>query len=206
MGTHQAEETQKDPYAVSERWEKSREYKLPFDYRLEVSGQLCQIHRIDMGDLIKLGIAEELDFMSKALISDDKKQDDEKAREAVNRAILQASSFVRMEKMVNLVVLEGVLKPKLYAPPVIKEKDSRTGEVTEKPNDAARQKGLIYVDYLPWNDRLELFSEIFETEGLSTFREEQELGVGDVEHESGVPLPADGSVALRSDDTEGVLL
>lgn len=129
--------------------------------------------------------------MSKALISDDKKVSDEKAREAVDRAIMKADNFNRMEKMVNLVVQAGVLQPSLFIPP---------------RDEKARQKGLIYVDWLPWNDRLELFSEIFETEGLSTFREKQEPSVGNVEHESGVPLPADGSVDVRSDDPEGVLL
>jgi hypothetical protein len=201
MGNHTT-----NRYAVQKRWELSREYKLPFDYIIgegpseseeasdaaeEVGKQVVQIHRLDMGDLIKLGIAEELDFMSKALIADDKKISDEKAREAVDRAIMKADNFNRMEKMVNLVVQAGVLQPSLFIPP---------------RDEKARQKGLIYVDWLPWNDRLELFSEIFETEGLSTFREKQESGVGNVEHESGVPLPADGSVDVRPDDTEGVLL
>jgi hypothetical protein len=159
-----------------------------------------------MGDLIKLGIAEELDFMSKALVADDQKADDEKAKEAVNRAILKADNYNRMEKMVNLVVNSGVLQPKLHIPPVIKVRDKKTDTVVEQPNEAARQKGLLYVDWLPWDDRMELFAEIFETEGLSTFRKEQTPGVGDVEHESGVQLPADGPVALRPDDSEGVLL
>lgn len=222
MGNHTS-----DRYAVSTKWEKSREFKLPFDYVLGLPDeeqtpenvenppinpatgephQVCQVRRLDMGDLIKLGIAEELDFMSKALIEDDKKQDGEQAKEAVGRAIMKADNYNRMEKMVNLVVGSGVLQPTLNPAPVIKERDSRTGEVIEKPNEAARQKGLLYVDHLPWDDRMELFATIFETEGLSTFRQEQTPGVGDVEHESSVQLPADGPVDVRSDDTEGVLL
>src|ERR1700754_1569377 len=119
-----------DKYALSKRWEESADFKKPFSYAIgqgnltdeeadvyEGEGQLCLVHRLDMGDLIKLGIAEELDFMSKALISDDKKQTDEKAKEAVDRAIMKADNFDRMEKMVNLVVQAGMLAPKLWLPP-----------------------------------------------------------------------------------------
>lgn len=202
MGSHNSA----NRYAVQTKWEKSREFKLPFDYIIGVGPaedeaaadaaeqegkQVVQLRRMDMGDLIKCGIAEELDFMSKALMTDDDKKDGEKAAEAVNRAIMKADNYNRMEKMVNLVVQSGVLQPQLHIPP---------------RDEKARQKGLIYVDWLPWDDRMELFAVIFETEGLSTFREEQEAGVGDVEHESVVQLPPDGPVALRSDDPEGVLL
>ena len=181
-----------DKYAVSDRWGASADFKLPFDYELEVSKQLCQVRRLDMGDLIKLGIADELDFMSKALVSDDEKKLDEKAQDAVSRAVLKADNYERMEKMINTVVQAGVVQPKLYLPP---------------RDEAARQKGLVYVDHLPWNDRLELFSVIFETEGLSSFRGKQEDGVGNVEHVQDVPLPAEPPVSdVRSDDSEGVLL
>lgn len=210
-----------DRFAVSTRWEKSSEFKLPFIYLIgvgpvteevaddrenwpESARQLCEVHRLDMGDLIKLGIAEELDFMSKALIADDAKKDAEAAREAVDRAIMKADNYERMETMVNLVVAAGVLQPKLSQPPLVTETEG--DKTVTKVNENARQKGLLYVDHIPWNDRLELFSVIFETEGLSDFREEQEPSVADVEHEPGVQLPSDGPVDIRSDDPERVLL
>ena len=96
-----------------------------------------------------------------------------------------------MEKMIDAVVAAGVIKPKIQAPPL---------------HDAARQPGQIYVDTIPFNDRLELFSVIFDSEGLSTFRDKQEDGVGNVADESGVPLPSDEPVAVRSDNPEGLLL
>lgn len=179
-----------DKYAVSERWSNSFEFKKPFDYTVS-NGQVCLVHRLDMGDLIKLGIAEELDFMSKALVSGDAK-DSETAKAAVQSAVLKGENFSRMETMVNLVVQAGVIQPPLHTPPL---------------HEKARQAGLLYVDYLPFDDRLELFSVIFETEGLSTFREKQEASVGDVEHGAGVPLPADGPVAdVQPSDPEGLLL
>lgn len=178
-----------DKYALSTVWEKSNEFKRPFDYTLKESGQTCLIRRMDMGDFLKLGVAEELDFMSKALMTSDKA--DESAQDAVSSAMMKSANFQKMERMINLVVQAGVVKPHLQPVP---------------EHDAARQPGQVYVDSVPFNDRLELFSVIFDSEGLSTFRDEQENGVGDVADEPVIPLPTDRPVAVRSDDTEGVLL
>lgn len=207
-------------YGMTERWEKSAEFKLPFDYIVgvgkaestehadaaEAEGkQVLQVRRVDMGDLIKLGIAEELDFMSKSLVAPaDNPKSDETAKEAVKNAIMKAENYTQMETMVNLVCGAGILQPKLYQPPMIVTMEN--GKTVSKVNESARQKGLVYIDHLPWDDRIEVFSVIFESEGLSDFREEQEAGVGDVEHDAGVQLPADGSVDIRSNDPEGVLL
>jgi hypothetical protein len=180
--------TNDDKYTLSPAWEHGRDYKTPFDYTIEATGQTVLIRHLDMGDLLKLGIAEELDFMTKTLMTDEKS---EKAQEAVANAIMKADNFQRMEKMINLVCVAGVLKPQLHIPP---------------EHEAARQAGLIYADSIPFNDRMELFSVIFETEGLSTFRTEQEDGVGDIQHVSDVPLPSDDVVAeLQPNEPEGVL-
>ena len=187
MGIHS--DTADDKYAVSAAWEKGRDFRQPFDYTLEGTGQTVLVRHLDMGDLLKLGIAEELDFMTKSLMTDDKS---EKAQEAVASAILKADNFQRMEKMINLVCVAGVMKPQLYSLP---------------EHENARQAGLIYVDSVPFNDRMELFSVIFETEGLTTFRQEQEDGMGDIQHVTDVPLPADDVAPdIRSDDSEGLLL
>ena len=178
-------------YTVSGSWAKSNDYKKPFDYTLESNpDQTCLVRRLDMGDLLKLGIAEELDFMSKALMTQDT-ADGEQAKESVAKAITNADNFSRMEKMINAVVVAGVIEPKLHEPP---------------RDEAARQGGLVYADSIPFSDRLELFSVIFETEGLSTFRKEQENGVGNVADEPVLPLPADRPVDIRPSDTQGLLL
>jgi hypothetical protein len=180
-----------EKYAVSDTWAKSNDYKKPFDYTLEANpDQTCRVRRLDMGDLLKLGIAEELDFMSKALMTQDS-PDDQKAKEAVASAITSAENFGRMEKMINSVVCAGVVLPKLELP----------------PNDEnARVAGVIYADSIPFSDRIELFSVIFESEGLSTFREKQEDRVGNVADVTVVPLPTDESVDVRPRDSQGLLL
>ena len=177
-------------YGLSETWSKSNDYRKPFDYTLESNpDQTCLIHRLDMGDLLKLGIAEELDFMSKALMTQET-PDDQKAKDALATAITSAENFSRMEKMINSVVCAGVILPKLHLPPI---------------HENARQAGLVYADSIPFSDRIELFSVIFETEGLSTFRQEQEDGVGNVANVADVSLPANGPVDVRPSNAEGVL-
>lgn len=177
---------------LSNRWEKHKDFKKPFDYVLYSDSddpQEVTLHRLDMDDILDLGVSNELDFMTKALMtaSDSKT----KPQEALNDALKKAQNLTEMKKMVNAVVLAGVDDPKIYDIP---------------RDNAARQKGLLYIDEIPFEDRIELFSIIFDTEGLSTFREEQEPGVGNVADEPSVQLPADGPVDVRSDDTEGVLL
>lgn len=176
-----------DKYALSEAWSNSNEYKKPFDYTLENTRQTVLLRRLDMGDLLKLGIAEELDFMSKALFADDSSAS---AKEAVNTAVLKSQNFTKMEHMVNSVVMAGVIKPQLHAIPL---------------HEAARQPGLVYVDSVPFSDRMELFGVIFDSEGLSTFRKEQETGVGNVPDVSDVPLPPNEPVAVRPADSQGLL-
>jgi len=188
---------------LSEKWAHAEEYRKPFYYILGTGmvsegeaeaytgeSQMVYLRRLDMGDLLSLGIAEELDFMSKELMTSDSPSD--KPQEALGNAIMKAKNFNEMNRMVNLVVCAGVISPKMYPPP--------TSEAQKK------QAGLFYADSVSFGERMELFVQIFDTEGLSTFRNEQEAGVGDVEHVESVQLPPDGSVAeLPSDDSERVL-
>ena len=67
-----------DPYALSTAWAKGHEFKKPFDHIIENSGQKVKLRRLDMGDLLKLGVAEELDFMTKGLMSEDNPKDSAK--------------------------------------------------------------------------------------------------------------------------------
>lgn len=179
-------------HELSPSWKRGKGFKKPFEHTLESNpDQVVTLRRVDMGDLLKLGIANELDFMSKALITSEDAKEDEKAKEAVVSAISKAENFEKMEVMVNKVTLAGLIDPKVY----------------EVPRDEnARQEGLMYVDEIPFEDRVEMFSLIFDSEGLSTFRQEQETGVGDLADVPSVQLPPDGPVDIRPENTEGVLL
>lgn len=181
-----------DKYALSESWARGNEYKQPFDYTLENSGQVVFLRRLDMGDLLKLGIAEQMDIMSKALMAEEKPAENEQAtKDVVSNTILKAGNFEQMETMVNAVCVAGIIKPKLQPLPL---------------HEAARQPGQIYIDSVPFTDRMELFSVIYDAEGLADFRAEQTDGVGNLADVPSVQLPADRSVDVRPEDTEGILL
>lgn len=181
MGNHTSDEK----YGLSPAWSKSNSYREPFDYTMKSNAeQTVLIRRLDMGDLLKLGIAEQLDFMSKELMSSETAKTGTPESQ-ISESIMKADNFEKMESMINKVVCAGVIMPKLYLTP---------------EHEAARQKGLVYADSIPFGDRLELFSVIFESEGLTDFREEQEHGVADVANVPGVLLPTDGPVDIRSDD------
>ena len=149
----------------------------PYDYTT-ASGKLVLIQRLGMTDILKLGLLDTLDFFTKSLSEDEKKQKvaTGQAGEQFTKALL--GNFDKMEDTINAVVQVGVLAPKLYPVPMLVTTE---GDVTKKvPNDSARQAGLLYVDSVPFETRVELFGEIMDTEGLSDFREESSPGVGDV--------------------------
>lgn len=186
------EVSSEDEYAISPIWEARRDYKKPFKHHLERSKQNLLLQHLDMPDLLKLGIANEVDFMTKALMNTAVAESKEPSpQDQINAAVKLGANFEKLEKMINKVVVAGTLKPKLYFPP---------------EHENARQKGLFYVDFIPWDERQDLFGVIFDSEGLTDFREEQELGVGDMADVQDVQLPADEPVAdVRSEDAERVL-
>lgn len=198
-GTNLAE----DPYAISAKWHAHKDYKKPFDYTLQSSGQRLLLQRLEMPDLIKQGIANELDFLTKGLMTNDKPA--QSGKEAVSDVIAAADNFQKMEVMVNKVCTVGILKPQVYPVPTITRTENGKTITEDVPADK-RQQGLFYVDNIPWPDREELFSVIFEAEGLSDFQQEQEHGVGNVADVQSVQLPANGPDAVVSpDNTQGVL-
>jgi len=169
-----------DEFAITAAWSKAKDYKKPFKFKCP-SGQMTLIHRLDMADLLKLGVAEDMDFMAKALMATEisAKESDEKPDDpakAATEAITKADNFSKLESTINLVVQAGLLKPKTHLVP---------------RDENARQKGLLYIDDIPFEDRMVLFTKIFETEGLTTFREEQSESVGDVADVPSVSLPSE---------------
>lgn len=169
-----------DEFAIIPAWSKAKDYKKPFKFKCP-SGQMTLIHRLDMSDLLRLGVAEDMDFMSKALMATDKTAEESAAQPddpaaVAAAAITKAENFGKLESTINLVVNAGMIKPKTHLIP---------------RDENARQAGLLYIDSIPFEDRMVLFTKIFETEGLVTFREKQDESVGSVVDESGVSLPAE---------------
>lgn len=166
-----------DKYAATaDAWGKSSATtdEGPYDFTTS-SGKLCLIRNLGMTDILRMGLLDTLDFFTKSLSEDEKKQKNltGEAGEQFTKALL--GNFDKMDETINKVVLAGVIQPVLSPVPDA----GPTGTVT-------RVEGVIYVDKIPFEDRVELFGEIMDTEGLSSFRQKSEAGVGDV--------PADESV------------
>ncbi|ACI12445.1 tail assembly chaperone [Mycobacterium phage Konstantine] len=171
----------------SDDWGRDTGRKAPFEFTVP-SGKTVLVKRLEMTDILKLGMIDDLDFMAKALVAGDpkmgeaqKKSDTEEDDEdaglmGVLKRMGSGENFDKLERLVNGVVLSGVVAPKLYAIP---------------RDDNARQKGLRYIDSVDFVDRMALFGVIFDSDGLSTFREESEPSVADLPDGDGVPQPAE---------------
>ena len=174
---------------VGSGWKSRKDYFKPFVHHLDDSEQDVLVRRVDMSAILEMGLIEELDFFQKALLSENKSESADTATTA--SAITKPDNFKRMSVIIDAICLAGVLSPKIY-------------KVPEHEN--ARQDGLLYVDEIPWEDRMELFGVIFGSNNEeSTFRPEQDAPVGTVANVETVSLPADESVAGGPDDTAGVL-
>lgn len=152
----------------------------PYEYETS-SGQLCLLKNISMTDIFRMGLMDTLDFFIAGLSTNDKnapQPTEEEQSSDFTKKLLK--NFDKMETTINKVLLVGVVAPPL-AP------------VPDEPT-AVRKEGVIYVDKLPFEDRVELFNEILDTEGLSDFREESKSDMGHVPAEQVVQLPADATV------------
>lgn len=174
-----------DKYAVSPAWNKKSTSSKPFDYTLENSGQTCLLRRVDMTDIMAFGLTDDLDFFAKEMAKVSATDNGETSK-ATRR-----QNSKNMERMVNMIVQAGVIKPELELPP---------------EDDANRIDGIIYVDSIPFTDRIELFSVIYDTEGLVEFHEGQNETVGNVADVQDVQLPPNGPDPDGRKDSEGVLL
>lgn len=162
-------------YDTDDDW--GRKDNGPFEHVCP-SGKLVLVKQVDMMDIMRLGLVDELDFMTKALSSKPAKEGEENKEEdgaGFAASILKGDNFSKLENIIDQLIVVGVRAPKIYAKP---------------RDDAARQKGLRYVDSIGFNDKMDLFSVIFDSDGLSTFREEPEPSVADVPNVTDVPLPA----------------
>lgn len=151
--------------ATAKAWATPEEDGQPYDYELE-SGRLCLIKRIGMTEIFRLGLLDKLDFFSASLAEDDKPKKKSVGKEFLTEL---SKNFGKMEESINAVLLIGVIAPVLAPVPT----PNAVGEII-------RQEGVVYVDKVPFEDRVELFGEILDTEGLSDFREESKDDMGHV--------------------------
>jgi hypothetical protein len=148
-------------------WGQPKQDKPPYEYETP-SGQLCLIRKIGMEEILDMGLFNELDFFSKAMATTDKNKPKTAEEMDDSFATKVLKNFGSMKETINKVLLVGVIAPVLMPVPA-KESD--------------RVSGTIYVDSVPFEDAFDLFGEIVDSEGLSTFRKEPEVSVGNLPDE-----------------------
>lgn len=160
-----------DKYAPTS-WGEESETGEPFDYKT-ASGQLCLIRKIGMEEILRLGLFDKVDFFSKSLTEDEKKAkaaaDKAKQDDGASFAKTVMSNFDQLDETVNKVLVHGVIAPVLTPAPENGIHDPEW-----------KKKGIVYVDKIRFEDRIELFDQILDMDGLSSFREESSDGVGTV--------------------------
>lgn len=162
-----------DKYAPTTWGNESNSNDEPYDYTT-ASGQLCLIRRIGMADILSMGLLDTLDFFGKALSAGESASG--APAEDTNFLKLLSGNFDKMQATIDKVLMTGVVAPVLHEEPA---------------PGRERDKNKVYVDQIPFADRVELFSEILDTEGLSQFRGEPEAGVGLVPAGEGVQTPTE---------------
>lgn len=144
-------------------WGRKNPANEPFEYETS-SGQTCLIRKLGITDILKLKLVDQLDFFTKSLSEDDKaKPEAPKNNADFTKALMD--NFDKMDETINKILVVGVIAPVVHPIP---------------ENEALRSEDKVYADEIPFEDRIELFTQILDTEGLSDFREEPANGVGHV--------------------------
>lgn len=131
------------------------------------SGQLCRVRELQMEDVLELDLIDAVDTFTGQLI-DDRADGKETSHESDAKSFL---TFLRdKEKREKLLKIVDATIPRAVVAPVV---------LPALPKGRAKKEGFIYVDQIELNDKLAIFTEIFQGFGdVSKFREEQAEGVG----------------------------
>lgn len=130
------------------------------------SGQLCLARKLQMEDIVKLGIIDELDMFTEfaAQMGEVSGKADQMDESAID-LIKDTQRFERMVTIVDKVVCEVVLEPQIVRP--IK-KDKKGKETPLAPSEY--KEGVIYSSFLDFNDKMHIFGAAFSGETIEQFR------------------------------------
>lgn len=128
------------------------------------SGQLCLARKLQMEDIVHLGIIDEMDMFTEFAANMGEVADD-KGDEAAMDVIKDKDRFAKIVEIVDKVVAEVVVEPKLVRP----VKKGRKGQETPLP-ESEYEDGVIYTSFVDFNDRMHIFSSVFTGETIDQFR------------------------------------
>ncbi|QXO13679.1 tail assembly chaperone [Gordonia phage DumpTruck] len=151
---------QKNPYEVTSWGQDSG----LFDIELP-SGQVCQARKLEMEDIIRLGLINDLDTFT-TLYGD---EDEIKQTSDIDfiKKISEGDGFGRLLNTLNLVTIECVVQPQVWPVPDQKKE---------------RKSNRVYIDAIKFEDKMFIFSKVFTgMSAMADFREEPGDDLGAVE-------------------------
>lgn len=154
-------------------WKKKEEET--FDIELP-SGQIILAKKLGMKEIIKTGMVAQLDTFTAQLLPDGTSSPEKDANRVILDAIKDEKKFEQLEQTINKVVLVCVLQPKVLPIP---------------PEGYDRNPEAVYIDDISLDDKMYIFSIVFEGNGdMSQFREGQG---GDMAAVEAKPEPANSA-------------
>lgn len=160
-----------DKYALT-GWK--RKTDTTFDLPLP-SGQTCLVKKLDVPDIIRMGLLEQLDTFTPQLIAEPGGEAKPSNDIDFLKKLADPEKFDKFEASLDKAVVASVVVPKVYEVP---------------PSPAERVEDHLYVDEIDFFDKMAIFTAVFDgMSNMSDFREEQAPGVAPVEdvQESGSP-------------------
>lgn len=152
-----------DKYTAAQSWLKKDSGLIDLDLP---SGATCQVRKLEMEDIIEMGLIDELDTFQ-SLFSDDEEglPEDKEDELAFAKRLASGGNFKTLKKTIDKIVVQSVNQPK----------------VEPVPDDGAVKDGVIYVDHIGFADKMAIFIVAFDgMSSMSTFREEPTSSVGTV--------------------------
>lgn len=172
-----------DKYALTPAWNVKPNYDLELP-----SGQVILVRTLTMEDVVDLDLVEAMDTFTglaeqtvanKGKGKGKKKTQEETEKEFGLTLFGDKDRFKRILGIADKAILVAVVKPEIVAAP---------------EDDADREDGILYVDTIPFGDRLFIFNAVFDgVGGMESFRPVATADVGDVADVAVVP-----SAALRN--------
>lgn len=180
-------EVNEDEFAPTS-WGNFAKFRKPFTF-VTPSGQKCLLQRLDISDIMDLGLGAELDFLSK-MLSKVSAGGEENVGSGVLTNMGSGDNFSKMNKTLHLVLNRAILKPSVALP------------LTE---GAERKEGVIYLDQFPFFEKMTIFGQVLNFGAAESFREGSPDDVGNLADDANVPLPAEPIVEPAGGLTGGVL-
>lgn len=140
--------------------------KSTFDVQLP-SGQLVQVRKLGMKEIVKTGLVSQLDTFTAQLIPNGTNNPEADAGRVILEALKDEKKFEQLEATIDKIISVCVIQPKVMKVP---------------PEGYERNPEAVYIDEIDLDDKMAIFAAVFEGAGdMSDFREGQNRDMAAVE-------------------------